>query len=221
MNKFFDKIKYHFIKNNVKSINLNEYEKKLLENYNITGKAHWNVSYAKIFKNKYLIIKITSSEENCTCGYSNNYRWYFVKRKGELMFLTDVQMHSIIEHNTITDQLINFFGLKDNLDYSTELIKMKKWYWKNGILSRRSHDNKTYKLTDFTTLKLDFEKLIFGENEIYHKDGLAYIVVNNSRQIPRIIDDTILEIEDDLIGVFEMISGEWLELSEKELTIEW
>jgi hypothetical protein len=164
LKNFFEKIKLHYNhNNNNKEINVNEQIREKI-NQMIIGGNGWccrEINIANIFADQFTVIKISfGGSEECPFkspddkkyrGYEyGSHDWIFVNNNTEkIMHIGDLLFHQITEHHFFQGSeskyridpknLINFFGLKKDLSYESD-IEITYYWSEKRMYTKIKHD---------------------------------------------------------------------------------
>lgn len=221
LGKYFDKIMKHYDNNEKTKINSIEASivNELLRGIDIGGWCLWSCMKSKIFNERITVIKLTwGGAETCPFqdakdtkyhGYEyGSSDWIFIKGN-ECMHIGDLLFHQIVNHHFFqspqsryhvdVNKLIEFFGIRKDVDYTTTFMNGKKIKYKNSI-------------SEEEFLKIDTKNMrheTHDVNEFYYDDTNMIIIANNKDTIPHKIGECIYEgqIPNVLIAQFERMFG--------------
>lgn len=228
LGNFFEKIKAHYSctekEVDIKDVLSGDVIEKL-KKFKIGGPGWccWGSGKKMIFGNQIFVFKITwggaeecpfqSPEDKRYNGYKyGSHDWVFANlATNEVMHIGDLLFHQIAEHHFFQgpeskyrvdpEQLIKFFGLKNNLTYETE--KESFWYWSISSITssvRKDSPDKEYSphTADNILVKLPekYKRTVYGRNiviEYANEHGDELVIYKNERyNIPSIIGDALL-----------------------------
>lgn len=256
LNNFFSKIKYHFYKrlNDNKKYKLTDNEKKILHNY--VGKSGWCQRYfhcAKIFDDQFIVALIGwGGAETCPFqsqldkkyhGYEyGESDWIFIKTNtNETIHIGDLLFHQINVHEFFQSpsspyrvepkKIIEFFSLKSEINYATDLNISQIWRSVGENSSMRSLKypaTKKFRIDERNLKLFGSEKITHMEydlNDIYYSDSRTVLIVNNMETLPQPIEINGYKIplknKNDFIGLVSYELKEKKTITENEESQKW
>jgi len=221
LKNFFDKIKYHADAHTYENeVVFNEQYINIVKSLNLGSPKWclWGRMIFPIFNNKIHVIQIVwggaelcpfrSPEDKKYRGYEyGSIDWVFIKcDTGEYMHIGDLLFHQISKHHFFQskcskyrvepEKLINFFNLKEGVDYSTEVHAREEYVYSSaeytGKLDERIMESCKEKIQDIIESHPNHELIDLHPNKIYNCGDTIYLIVT---------DVDSLKIPDSLNGI--------------------